>query len=99
MAIQTTRDLELAMSSSRDAYLLELHKMAGEGIEFALTMSDNIPPANKPLTSSTSAAALRAPLLPPDSCAFEINSSSSDIRLSMDTPKNLAIFGSLSTGG
>ena len=45
MAIQTTRDLEQTMSSARDAYLIELHKMAEEGIVFALAISDNIPPA------------------------------------------------------
>ena len=45
MAIQTTRDLEQTMSSARDAYLMELHKMAGEGILFAFTCSDNVPPA------------------------------------------------------
>lgn len=45
MAVETTFDFDQMLSSAREAYGVELMKMADEGLEFAFTYSDNVAPS------------------------------------------------------
>ena len=45
MAVQTTLNLEQALSNTREAYGEELFNMAEEGLDFAFTYSDNVAPS------------------------------------------------------
>ena len=46
MGVQTTFNFDQMLSSAREAYGEELFKMAGEGLDFVFTYSDNVAPSS-----------------------------------------------------